>query len=504
MLPSERLRRAWKPATAALDDLPLVLVGKHENSQRIFATDGAAAKLGLHPGLALSDARARVPSLRVAEADEAMDRAFLGRIADWCDRFTPLVATDPPAGIFLDITGCAHLFGGERAMGEKIARELRAQNLTVRYAIAGTAAAARVLARHASGLVVDAGGEASAVSPLSVSFLQVESEIVAALMRAGLKTIGEVALRRRQELAARFGAHFLFYLDQVLGNADAPISPRRHPPEYSVERNYAEPVATSEAVECGLLALAGTLCEILEGHGMGVRRLEAVFFRSDGVVRRIAVETGQPLRDRKIIMRLLRERMESLADPLDPGFGFDLIRLSASRVEVFAPEEAGFGAGPEDAHEISALVDRLSARLSADRVLKFEAQDTHDPARAARLIPAQHARQAGLWQGVRESGEPPQRPLRLFEPPELLQNVIAEVPDGPPASFIWRRARHTVLRAGGPERIAAEWWRDERASSTRDYFRVENENGQRYWIYRQGLFAREAGEPAWFMHGAFA
>lgn len=495
--------RNWarKKGSGESDSLPLVLVGKSENALRIFFVDEKAGELGIHPGLSLSDARARVSELEVIEADEAADRMLLASIADWCDRFTPLVAFDPPHGLFLDISGCAHLFGGERATGERIVSELRSKGFTTHYAIAGTAAATRAIARSASGSIVETGGEANAIAPLPVVILQVERDIVAALKRAGLKTIGEVALRKRSELVARFGSSFVFYLDQILGKTDTPISPLRHIPDFIVERSYAEPLATTDVIEHALSSLVKSLCEILESQGKGARAMEASFYQTDGAVRRIAVETSTAIRDNKTIERLFRERLEGLVGPLDPGFGFDFIRMSALRVENFNHEEINFDSSSENMREISTLIDRLSARFGANRVLKFEALDSHCPERAARLVVAQRATQIALWH---KFAEPPRWPLRLFEPPEPLQSVLAEAPDGPPVAFVWRRAKHKIVHAEGPERIASEWWRFAAALPTRDYFRVEDDEGQRYWIYREGLYMRETRQPAWFVHGTFA
>ncbi|HVT56360.1 MAG TPA: DNA polymerase Y family protein, partial [Xanthobacteraceae bacterium] len=372
LLPAERIRRR-EQNSAAPDELPLVLAGKSENALRVFAVDRLAAKLGLYPGLSLADARARVQPLRVVEADEQADRALLNSIADWCDRFTPLVALDPPHGIFLDISGCAHLFQGERAMAETIAGDLQAFGLTARYAIAGTAAAARALTRDVSGTIAAPGEEAEAVSPLPVTAFTGEHAVVVALKRAGLKTIGEAAGRSRQELRARFGGDFVFMLDQVLGRADAPISPRLPVPDYIAEQRFPEPVATGEVIERTLFALSATMSKRLEERGKGARALEAAFFRTDGAVRRIGIETGRPLKEAKTIVKLFRERLDALADPLDPGFGFDLIRLSAYRVENFTYEAASFDANAQDAHEISSLVDQLSARYGAACVLRFHA-----------------------------------------------------------------------------------------------------------------------------------
>jgi protein ImuB len=375
--------------------------------------------------------------------------------------------------------------------------------LTARYAIAGTAAAAKALTRNVSGTVVDPGEEAKAVSLLSVSALHEAPHIAVALKRAGLKTIGETAERSRQELRARFGSDFVFMLEQLLGKADAPISPRLPVPDYIAEQRFPEPVATSEVIERTLFALTATMSKRLEERGKGARALEAAFFRTDGAVCRIGIETGRPLKEAKTIVKLFRERLDALADPLDPGFGFDLIRLSAYRVENFTQEAASFDANAQDAHEISALIDQLSARYGAARVLRFHAEDTYIPECAAHPLAAQQERQATEWQEIPSEHEPPRRPLRLLADPEPV-NVIAEVPEGPPLRFTWRRAVHSIVRAEGPERIALQWWKENFADRTRDYFRVEDDEGRRYWLYREGLYARETDRPRWFMQGLFA
>jgi len=456
----------------------------------------------LIPGLTLADARARVPALNVVEADEIADVALLEAIADWCGRFTPFVALDPPFGIFLDISGCAHLFHGERAMLEDISTRLNAQGLNACSAIAGTAAAARALARFSKGTIVAAGEEQKVVSELPVTALHVDHAIVTALKRAGLKTIRDVASRARSELSARFGAAFVFILEQVLGQADSPISPRRPLPDYIVERTFSEPVATADIIESAILSLAGTLEGILEGQGKGARTLEAVFFRTDGVVRSISIETAVPLKNAETVVRLFHERLDALADPLDPGFGFDLIRLSAARVETLDPEVKSFHANGQDVHQISALIDRLSARFGAGRILRFHTQDTYIPESEGIAVAAQRSIYEIPWEEVHETGEPPRRPVRMLARPEQIE-VIAEVPEGPPARFIWRRAMHLVVRSEGPERIAMEWWRQNDVELTRDYFQVEDKDGRRFWLYRDGLYSRETDFPTWYMHGLF-
>ena len=493
-------------------NVPCIVVAKQNNALQIFALDDAAARLGLDIGLPLANARAICPQLKVFDADEAADAKALNAIAEWCDRFTPLVALDSPHGLFLDITGCVHLFGGEAAMMRLVCDVLTAQGFAVSAAIAGTSVCARTITRHVHGRIVRDGEEADAVKPLPVFALGADDAITIGLRRAGLKTIGDVASRARHEITARFGAEFTTRLEQALGQSDAPISPRKPLPDYIVEKRFAEPVATDAVISATLSRLAQMLVGTMAQQGKGARRLEANFFRTDGAVRTIVVDTGQPVTRSEVIDRLFRERLDALSDPLDPGFGFDLIRLSASRTEIVVQQQRDLDANVHDNDELAALIDRIAARIGGRRVVVHLPQDTHMPERAVMAAPAQHhlaAAARAVWP-ARAEGEPPLRPLRLFERPEEIK-VIAQVPDGPPARFVWRRATHAVVRAEGPERVAMEWWRSQNEMLTRDYFRVEDEAGLRFWLYRDGLYDREieqeegkAVQPNWFMHGLFA
>jgi protein ImuB len=520
-LPIDRIQRPLACGSAAPDeatscqsaDAPSIVVARQNNALQISALDAAAARLGLEIGLPLANARAICPQLRVFDADEAADAGLLSDIADWCDRFTPLVALDAPHGLFLDITGCAHLFGGEAALMQMLCGALRRQGFAVSAAIAATSVCARTLRNHLHGRIVGDGEEAAAVEPLPVFALGADQSITRGLRRAGLNTIGDVAARARHEIAARFGAGFTTLLEQALGEGDAPISPRKPLPDYIVEKRFAEPVATEGVISATLSRLAQMLVTAMDKQGKGARRLEASFFRTDGTLRAIMVDTGQPATRSEAIDRLFRERLEALNDPLDPGFGFDLIRLSASRTEIVVPQQRDLDANVHDNDELADLIDRIAARIGGRRVVVHLAQDSHIPERAAMAAPAQHylaaARQAN-WP-ARVASEPPLRPLRLFERPEPIRVPFATVPDGPPHHFTWRRATHAVVRVEGPERIAMEWWKQDGEVLTRDYFRVEDESGLRFWIYRDGLYGSELvnedGKPApanWFVHGLFA
>jgi protein ImuB len=520
-LPIDRIQRRLACGSAAPDenasrqggDAPSIVVVRQNNALQISALDDAAARLGLEIGLPLANARAICPQLRVFDADEAADASLLSDIADWCDRFTPLVALDAPHGLFLDITGCAHLFGGEAALMQMLCGALRRQGFAVSAAIAATAVCARTLRNHLHGRIVGEGEEAAAVQPLPVFALGADQSITRGLRRAGLNTIGDVAARARHEIAARFGAGFITLLEQALGEGDAPISPRKPLPDYIVEKRFAEPVATEGVISATLSRLAQMLVTAMDKQGKGARRLEASFFRTDGTLRAIMVDTGQPATRSEVIDRLFRERLEALNDPLDPGFGFDLIRLSASRTETVVPQQRDLDANVHDNDKLADLIDRIAARIGGRRVVVHLPQVSHIPERAVMAAPAQHylaaATQAN-WP-ARVAGEPPLRPLRLFERPEPIRVPFATVPDGPPHHFTWRRATHAVVRVEGPERIAMEWWKQDGEVLTRDYFRVEDESGLRFWIYRDGLYGSELvnedGKPApanWFVHGLFA
>jgi protein ImuB len=510
-LPTDRIKRQLSRNGEPASNRPSIVVTKQNNALQISALDDAATGLGLEVGLPLANARAVCPDVQVFDADEAADTQALNAIADWCDRFTPLVALDSPHGLLLDITGCAHLFGGEAALMRMLCGALARQGFAVSAAIAGTSVCARTVNRYVHGRIIPDGEEADSVKPLPVFALGADDAITRGLRRAGLKTIGDVASRSRHEITARFGAGFTTLLEQALGQGDAPISPRKPLPDYIVEKRFAEPVATDGVISAALSRLARTLIAAMERHGKGARRLEASFFRTDGAVRAIAVDTGQPVTRAEVIDRLFRERLDALSDPLDPGFGFDLVRLSASRTEIVGQQQRDLDANVHDNDELVALIDRIAARIGGRRVVVHLPQDTHIPERAVLAAPAQHdlaAAAVAAWP-TRVEGEPPLRPLRLFERPEPIEVLFAEVPDKPPRHFKWRRASHTIVRAEGPERVAMEWWRSQETMPTRDYFRVEDEAGIRFWLYRDGLYGEivkddKPVQPGWFVHGLFA
>jgi protein ImuB len=540
-LSTDRLIRSRSPAPADRAT-PLVVVEPVTGALRLSAVNDAAAQLGLRTGLALADARAMYPRIAVADADPAADRQLLEAIADWCDRYTPLIGLDPSDGLVLDIAGCAHLFGGEAALGRDILRRLAAQGFHARAAVADTVGCAWATARYASSLpqrgremVVPSGMTRAALLPLPLAALRLDADTVAALAQVGLKRIADVIDRPRAPLAARFGENFVRRLDQALGGETESISPRRPVPSYVAERRFPEPIMLADAVLGTIAQLAQELSRLMERRGVGARRLEAALFRTDGKVFRIAAGTGAPLRESGKIRALFVERLAAVGDDCDPGFGFDVVRLAALATERCAPEQTGLAA-PDHGSELAHLIDRLGARFGLRRVTRLVPQDTHIPefavtampaaAALQRVIPAErvarepgpmvpHVRKIGSQLGSPRSPAgmttekfaqdslSPVRPIRLFERPERIE-ATAQVPDGPPVQFTWRHVNYKVVHAEGPERIAMDWWRDEQGRQlTRDYFRIESREGLRVWLYREGFYDKDA-PPSWFLHGVFA
>ena len=494
-----------RPAGAARSDLspsgrgvpPLAIVAKIKSALRIVALDESAEKLGLTRGMALADARAMIPALGVADDDPAADRALLEEIANWAERYTPLVALDGGNGLFLDITGAAHLFGGEEALVADLVARLTAQGFFARAAIADTPGAASAAARFTDVAVVAAGGAPALLTPLPLAALRLDRDTVFAMERVGLKTIGQIVGAPRAPLATRFPLRLLQRLDQAFGIDEEAISPRRPPPFFIAERRFAEPISREEDIAATLSSLAATLAQSLEIKGEGARQLEFSLFRVDGHVARVAVGAGRPVRAPKLILDLFREKFAALgSDEIDASFGFDMARLSVTVSAPSDPEQIDLAGEAIAEADLDGLVDRIGARLGPESVGRVVPRESHIPERNQTI---EDGRSGALSSVV---GRPSSSsPFCLFARPEPVE-AIAEVPDGPPVTFRWRRALYRVARAEGPERIAPEWWRED--AFTRDYFRVEDSAGHRFWLFREGLYGRELTAPRWYLHGVFA
>ena len=505
-LTTDRARRAHRVDPLA----PLASVATLANARRLVGVDAAAARLGLSVGLTLADARARHPALVVCDADPQAEAKLLEHVADFCARFTPLTALDGADGLMLDVSGVAHLFGGEEGLVAEVETRLSRQGFTVALGLADAPRAAWALARFSSRRIAPAGLAGATFArlfhDLPVAALGLDAATCADLTRAGLRRVGDLALRPRAPIAARFGAETIARLDALNGETRDAISPRFPVPELSVERRFASPIATREAAMATLVRLADDLAALLEQRGKGARRLELTLFTVDGGARRIGVGAGRPLIDGATMARLFTERLAGAGEEeIDPGFGVDLMRLACLAAERIAPVQETWERLEDSsgARALADLIDRLSARLGTRRVTRLALIAAHLPEQAVASMPAALGEARGAGQGGETAAlaEAPARPLRLFERPEPIE-TLAEVPDGPPLRFRWRRVLHEVAAIEGPERIAAPWWRRADAP-TRDYFRAEDATGRRFWLYREGLYGRETTQAKWFLHGVF-
>ena len=474
------------------DCAPIVFVEKLNNAMRLTALSRAAIALGLTPHLTLADARARIPGLIALDRDHAAEARLLAHIVAGCARYTPMTAGEPPDGAMLDITGCTHAFGGEDGLRADLLRRLETSSITVFAALGDTPEQARALARF--------GHRGQELLVLPVDALEADPAVTLALRRAGLKTIGDLAARPRKMLAVRFG-DLAIRLGRLLGEQDRHISPERPLPPIFALRRFAEPIGRIEDALACLEELGCETAQVLLERHEGGRRFVARFFRSDGAIAGVEVATGQPTRDPALLIRLFRERVDALSDPIDPGFGFDMIRLDIGQCEPLAARQDDHLAPSRHEEDLAELIDRLSVRLGARRIHRVRPENSHIPECAASACAPS---KAPIWETPPED-EPPMRPLRLFDPPQPVAAVLSEVPDGPPMRFTWRGRSYGVTRWEGPERIAPEWWRRrDRAGKPRDYYRVEDEAGHRFWLFRHGLHEEGKTPPDWYLHGLFA
>lgn len=485
----------------------------------------------------LADARALMPDLVTTSGEPQADHRLIETIANWCDRYTPWVAIDPlggaiaeegteacsaggfggDAGLLLDVTGCGHLFGqgdaGEHALLADLTERLARHDLACRAAMADTAGAAWALARFAerqADLFCPQRGQRAALAALPVEGLRLDAPIVETLLKLGLRRIGDLYPLPRAPLARRFGDQLLTRLDQALGTIAEPIEPRRPPPAFRTRLAFVEPIGRSEDIAAATSRLLAALCRQFEQAGVGARRLEIALYRVDGSVDRTAIGTSRPNRDNPRLMKLFEEKLGEL----DPGFGVELMILAAPEVEAWdgtqdTLPDAGVMASLGEDGTID-LADRLALRLGAESVVRLLPRDSHLPERVQTAGAAAQPAHAGAWRRV--AGLKGARPTRLLQRPELVE-VTAHVPDDPPAVFHWRRHAHRIVRAEGPERVADEWWRPRPDGSRqpantlppyRDYYRVEDDDGGRFWLFRDGPYRMAAnGRPTarWFLHG---
>lgn len=463
------------------------------------STPGGA--LGLHVGMAVTQAQALVPDLLIMDADPCADEEALERLAVWSLRkYSPLIALDPPDGLMLDVTGATHAYGGAAGLLADILRRLADVETAARAVCAPTFGAAHGLARFGGGKrqnkplkVIDPCELVEAVAVLPLAALRLEPKIVQNLSALGVETIAQLEAMPRASLALRFGSEPGRRLDQIYGRLSEPFEAVEAPMQVEVERRFAEPIGAPETIARYIRKLVDALCQSLEEAGLGARRLDLHFHRVDNAVQAIRAGLAKPSREKGQIARLLCDRIETV----DPGFGIERMVLAAPAMEPLGLRTMS-SLGDKPVPEVSALVDILGNRVGEERLFRIAARESHIPERSVKRIAPMADPTLLRW---------PQRwprPARLFARPEAIE-TMALLPDHPPVHFVWRGVRRRVKRADGPERIYGEWHLSEAEwLSVRDYFLVEDETGARYWVFRQGDGVDAAtGGQDWFLHGLF-
>ena len=526
-----------------------MLAAPGKGGARVVSLNEAARRGGLSTGELVSNARAKVLDLQVRDADPAADAVALRRLALWCLRYAPVAAPWDEAsgadGLFIDITGSAHLFGGEERMLADLEARLVSFGLFPRTAIADTAGAAWAIARYGGKerCIVISGGETAALSLLPPAALRLTEATQLLLRRLGMRSVGAILRTPRAPFAARFPPELLLRLDQALGRAPEPLAPVVPPPVYRAQAMFAEPILTQEHVLEAASRLLAMLAADLARDAMGARLLRLLLFQVDGKTQSLELGLSAPSRDAQHIAQLIGLRLYRLGSELDSDFGFEAAAAHVLAADSLPEQQDRLAVVPEgetnsSPEELAQLIDRLQQRLGRGAVRSLHPVQSHIPEHAVRAHPPSprlrgKGRGEGRKKGVRpygspssrtiaadersdpiapaaphpdplpteEWGEGASRPLLLLERPEATE-VVAVVPDGPPRQFRWRGVLHQVADAEGPERITPEWWR-RTGERTRDYYVVEDAKGRRFWLYRAGLYGRGGPTPQWFVHGVF-
>ncbi|MEP9398114.1 DNA polymerase Y family protein [Mesorhizobium sp. KR2-14] len=489
----DRIRRQACDALPA--DKPLVVIARSGAKRWISAADPTALKLGLRVGMPASKAQAMVAGLLMVDARPTDDAGALERLALWALRqYSPVVAVDGVDGLVMDTEGADHLQGGEELLLSGLVNRMRSHGLTARAAIADTWGAAHAFARlrAAETTIVPVGEVTKAVIDLPIVALRLATETVQGLRVLGIDTVGQLSAMPRAPLTLRFGPEPARRLDQMFGRVAEPIEPIRTPELVEVSKNFAEPIGAAETIAKYVHLLVGQLTAQLAQNGLGARRCDLIIHRVDNTLQYMRAGLAKPVRDLARLSKLLCDRIETI----EPGFGIEKMALVAISAEPLEERQVVSSLLDEAVADITPLVDILGNR--GYRLFRVAPVASDVPERSARRISPTAPDIGQAW-----AAKWP-RPSRLLANPERIK-VIALLPDQPPAVFTWRGKRRKVIRADGPERIFGEWWlRPREFQAVRDYFVVEDELGERYWVYRAGDGVDpETGSHLWFLHGVF-
>jgi len=476
-----------------LRNVPFVVGIKDHGRLVITASNGLAESEGIMPGMVAADAKALVPSLEIIDDIPGKGDKLLTRLGEWCIRYTPVIALDSPDGLILDISGCAHLWGGEKSYLKEIVTRLRSKGYDVRAAMADTIGAAWAISRFGKiKPIIEANGQAEALLPLPPAALRLEPAVLERLQKLGLRAISSFITMPRSVLRRRFGQSMLQRLDQALGNEDEPIKSLLPVEPYQERLPSLEPIRTAIGIEIAVQKLLEMLCKRLQQEGKGIRTAVFKGYRIDGKVVQMAIGTNLASHNIPHLFKLFELKISTL----EPALGIELFVLEAPKVEDIPPQQEALWTGKPGLEEgaLAELLDRLAGKVGADTIHRYLPDEHYWPERSIKNSSSIKDKPSIRWR----SDKP--RPVQLLARPEHIE-VTAPIPDYPPMLFRYKEKVHHVKKADGPERIEREWWLD--GGQHRDYYHVEDENGQRYWLFRSGHYNGD-GSNEWFIHGFFA
>lgn len=460
----------------------------------IGAASPIAIKKGITPGMAVADARAIVPELKVFQYKEGIERKLLTAQAEWCLRFTPVTAVDLPDGILLDISGCPHLWGGEQSYLADIVNKLKNLGFTVKAAIADTIGAAWAVARYGKGSgIVPPGRQLDAIKPLPPAALRIDDLIRERLQKLGFYRIGNFVAMPRTVLRRRFGQALLDRIDQALGQAIEVPEPVQPAMLFQKVLPCPEPIKTRTGIDIALNTLLEQLCRQLAGEEKGLRTAVFKSYCMDGSIQQITIGTHRPARNVAHLLKLFDQKIETIR----PGLGIEQFSLEAPVVEDLSAEQESIwkiSGGISGNNVLSDLMDRIAGRVGEGAISRYLPAEHYWPERSFRTASSLFEKPDTDWRG----GFP--RPVLLLPVPERIE-VTVPIPDYPPMLFVYKGHVHKIKKADGPERIEREWWTDK--GLQRDYYCAEDETGARYWLFRTGHYAG-GQRPEWFIHGFFA
>jgi protein ImuB len=475
-----------------LQNKPFVFTAPVHNRMIITAVNPVAEAQGIRIAMPLADAKAIVSSLEVFDDQPERGPQLLKALGEWCIRYTPVVGIDLPDGLLLDVSGCTHLWEGERPYLKEIVTKLRAIGYDVRGAMADTIGTAWAVARYGKVTpIIDSGEQKAALMTFPPAALRLEEDVLARLQKLGLYQIGSFINMPRSVLRRRFGPQLLLRLGQALGQETEAIEPLYPVSPYEERLPCLEPIRTATGIEIAIKVLLEQLCLRLQNEGKGLRTAILKGYRVDNRMVQAEIGTNRPSHNEQHLFKLFELKISSI----EPALGIELFTLEALKVEDVSPSQEALWIGNPGLKTpaVAELLDRVAGKIGEENIRRYLPAEHYWPERSIRLATAIEEKPATVWR----TDKP--RPVQLLFKPEPIE-VTAPIPDYPPMLFRYKGKLHEIRKADGPERIEREWWLD--GGEHRDYYNVEDAEGQRYWLFRSGHYSGDNSQ--WFIHGFFA